>query len=67
MPVTYDMILEAEAKIKRGLEPPVYKTEEEALQKLGSPENFPPHYILLLAELDKWRADSLYSKAPASQ
>ena len=53
------MILESEAKIKRGWKPPL-ELYAEALQKLGSPERLNPKYILLKAELDKWNANSFF-------
>lgn len=62
MAVTFDMYLEAKRQQEIGWEHLVYKTEEEALQKLGSPERLNPEYILLVAKLEKWRAESLYSK-----
>ena len=55
MVVTYDEILETKRQQEIDWKHPVYDTQEEALQKLGSPERAPPCYILLIAELDYWR------------
>lgn len=61
MTVTFEMYLEVKRQQEIGWKPPVYDTQEEALQKLGSPERIPPRYILAIYELEKWEADSLYS------
>ena len=61
MPITLDMYMTAKKQQEIGWKPPAYETQEEELQKLGSPERLPHHYILLIAELEKWRADFLYS------